>query len=319
MCLLGAWVEVVMSPACPSIAPSMLPVPSSLPQQGVRIAAPPRRRLQVTGCERRIVQLQHEIKRKEKDYERLQERWVMCGCSLRMCGCWPVVGCAASGCGVCASAAVRMYACHPASLHPTTMLCLCPPPHGWPPPPPPPPPHPPPPPPPRRLSHYLADKKRSEKTVLEMAGKLTQQLQVGLVEARLCRASACLPVLVQAAAACSATLVGCPLHPCRLAPPRRGRARLLPGLTRASRRWWLPMKPSRQSSARTIATSRQPWPPCRWGGLDGYGDAPRRVGVVWHGRVGAWSAAAGAASHMLPALPAAPSPPPASAFLAGGV
>ncbi len=31
---------------------------------------------------------------------------------------------------------------------------------------------------PRRLSHYLSDKKKAEKSVLEMAGKLTQQLQV---------------------------------------------------------------------------------------------------------------------------------------------
>ncbi len=30
--------------------------------------------LQVVGGERRIVQMQHEIKRKEKEYERLQER-----------------------------------------------------------------------------------------------------------------------------------------------------------------------------------------------------------------------------------------------------
>ncbi|EFN57131.1 hypothetical protein CHLNCDRAFT_51197 [Chlorella variabilis] len=58
----------------------------------------------VTGCERRIVQMQHEIKRKEKEYERLQER----------------------------------------------------------------------------LAHYLADKKRSEKAALDMAGKLTQQLQARL-------------------------------------------------------------------------------------------------------------------------------------------
>ena len=33
-----------------------------------------RRLLQVTGFERRIVQMQHEIKRKEKEYERLQEK-----------------------------------------------------------------------------------------------------------------------------------------------------------------------------------------------------------------------------------------------------
>ncbi len=33
--------------------------------------------------------------------------------------------------------------------------------------------------PPHRLTHYLADKRRSEKAALEMAGKLTQQLQVG--------------------------------------------------------------------------------------------------------------------------------------------
>ena len=31
---------------------------------------------------------------------------------------------------------------------------------------------------PHRLSHYLSDKKKAEKSVLEMAGKLTQQLQV---------------------------------------------------------------------------------------------------------------------------------------------
>ncbi|KAI3435003.1 hypothetical protein D9Q98_003055 [Chlorella vulgaris] len=55
----------------------------------------------VVGCERRIVQMQHEIKRKEKEYERLQER----------------------------------------------------------------------------LGNYLADRKRSEKAALDMAGKLTQQLQ----------------------------------------------------------------------------------------------------------------------------------------------
>lgn len=30
-----------------------------------------------------------------------------------------------------------------------------------------------------RLSHYLADKKRNEKAVLEMAGQLTQQLAAG--------------------------------------------------------------------------------------------------------------------------------------------
>lgn len=29
---------------------------------------------QVTGCERRIVQLQHEMKRKEREFERLQEK-----------------------------------------------------------------------------------------------------------------------------------------------------------------------------------------------------------------------------------------------------
>ncbi|KAL4425210.1 hypothetical protein ABPG75_009226 [Micractinium tetrahymenae] len=57
----------------------------------------------VTGCERRIVQLQHEMKRKEKEYERLQER----------------------------------------------------------------------------LSHYLSDKRKNDKAVLDMAGKLTQQLAGG--------------------------------------------------------------------------------------------------------------------------------------------
>ncbi|KAL4435589.1 hypothetical protein ABPG77_002552 [Micractinium sp. CCAP 211/92] len=57
----------------------------------------------VTGCERRIVQLQHEMKRKEKEFERLQER----------------------------------------------------------------------------LSHYLSDKRKNDKAVLEMAGKLTQQLAAG--------------------------------------------------------------------------------------------------------------------------------------------
>lgn len=30
--------------------------------------------LQVTGCERRIVQMQHEMKRKEREFERLQEK-----------------------------------------------------------------------------------------------------------------------------------------------------------------------------------------------------------------------------------------------------
>lgn len=29
---------------------------------------------QVTGCERRIVQMQHEMKRKEREFERLQEK-----------------------------------------------------------------------------------------------------------------------------------------------------------------------------------------------------------------------------------------------------
>ena len=28
----------------------------------------------LAGCERRVVQLQHEVKRKEREYERLQEK-----------------------------------------------------------------------------------------------------------------------------------------------------------------------------------------------------------------------------------------------------
>lgn len=35
-----------------------------------------------------------------------------------------------------------------------------------------------------RLAHYLADKKKSEKAVLEMAGKVTQQLQVAAAARR---------------------------------------------------------------------------------------------------------------------------------------
>ena len=43
----------------------------------------------------------------------------------------------------------------------------------------------------RRLSHYLSDKKKAEKSALEMAGKLTQQLQVRLVGGLCCAVLCC--------------------------------------------------------------------------------------------------------------------------------
>jgi hypothetical protein len=227
---------------------------------------------------------------------------VTCCGSQALAGRWVLVGWAATGCGVCAPAAVCMVgcmrSCHPASLHSHhhAVHCLAPPPLS------------------RRLSHYLADKKRSEKTVLEMAGKLTQQLQVGDGVAGCLDGSpgGSLNLLCTRLTACACLCGSCSrspslsvhtkvhvLHLRRRAPRQRGRARRPPGLTKASRRWWPPTKPSRQSWERTIETSRQPWPPYRWGGagLGGWvGGTGREDGWGLSGD-GEWRAVAGAASH----------------------
>lgn len=145
---------------------------------------PPRPCVQVTGCERRIVQLQHEMKRKEKEYERLQERWVRCrrrerarrgrgseaGADSRMPGAERCVA------GLHGGAAKRSQrraqrrargqgrdvalvnsrsdssACRHRRVLPLS---------------------------PCSLSHYLSDKRKNDKAVLDMAGKLTQQLAGG--------------------------------------------------------------------------------------------------------------------------------------------
>ena len=44
----------------------------------------------LVGVERRVVQMQHEIRRKEKEYERLQERWALVGWGGQAGGAQPV-------------------------------------------------------------------------------------------------------------------------------------------------------------------------------------------------------------------------------------
>lgn len=83
------------------------------------------------------------------------------------------LGAASCSCACCSPSSCAGPAQPAPLLLPLPMLCP-PPTHNTPPnTPPTPPTHLPP-----RLSHYLSDKKKAEKSVLEMAGKLTQQLQV---------------------------------------------------------------------------------------------------------------------------------------------
>ena len=225
--------------------------------------------------------MQHEIKRKEKEYERLQER---CGRHVEACGvlwgpAWPPSRRTATrGCSgpllMLLPLPLCPHVCAHSRAHPSTHTHT----HTSTPPST-----------PRRLAHYLADKKRSEKAALDMAGKLTQQLQARLgwcgvwgwgwrVRGANWRSiQACVWAgdgvafvgldVAGPAARQSYTSILPPSLPHTLSRKPRARRRTRRGRaagaaappppcarTRASRRWWLPTRPNRWSWARKTGT-----------------------------------------------------------------